>query len=158
MVSSGSWTIDAHTLMPRIINHEEFQAEFKEDPYLEVIELMWSGNAEKAMILLKPETSFRARTLQAEALARLGDFEVSFQAYRNLVDEFSGTSREATIRQHFGKALFLAQKINDALKQFELAYKLRQAFGADASLIESSVMAIKRCQEMLGMEVHTNRM
>ena len=104
MVSSGSWTIDAHTLMPRIINHKEFQAEFKGDPYFEAIELMWSGKAEKAMILLKPETSFRARALQVE-----------------------------------------------------LAYKLRRSFGADASLIESSVMAIKRCQEMLDMEVHISR-
>lgn len=143
----GSWEIDEQTLLPRIVDQEAFQEEFCDDPYLDAIVALWSGSTEEIPAKLTGDDSPRARVLVAESHARAGEFAVSCEKFADLIDEFEGSAREAVIRQHYGKALFLAGGFEDAREQFTKACELRMTADVDDDLIRSSTFAIKRCDE-----------
>ncbi len=58
------------------------------------------------------------------------------------------TSREAVVRQHWGKCLFEQERYAEAAEQFRTALRLRQAAGEAADLVESSAIALRRTREL----------
>ncbi|UXN22749.1 hypothetical protein N8D77_04150 [Curtobacterium flaccumfaciens] len=60
--------------------------------------------------------------------------------YNLLVAECIGTTREATMRQHRGKALLAAGNVDRAVEDFTLAVALRQA--SDPVLLASAEQAL----------------
>ena len=68
--------------------------------------------------------------------------------YDLLVAECIGTTREATMRQHRGKALLAAGSVDRAVEDFTLAVALRQA--SDPVLLASAEQALVVAQSQAG--------
>ncbi len=138
------WIIDGKTLLPRIVDPEEFRRSLADDPLREGIEALWSGRPDEAAELIEGhEPTFRTRALKADCLRDQGELDLAIAEYRELIDECAGTAWEAVMRQHLGKALFSASRFTEAGEQFAEALRLREDTGADQDLLTSSHYALR---------------
>ncbi len=124
------------------------------DPVLHVIGPLFRGDLDAAQAALDrlsvaadPKVQFRLHALGADILRDRGQFAEAVHRYELLLVQYAGTSREAVLRQHLGKVHFTAGNLWAARDDFAAALKLRRAQGADADLIESSVIALRRADE-----------
>jgi tetratricopeptide (TPR) repeat protein len=154
MLEGGpGWMVDPVTLRPVIIDELAFRSGLANDPGLEVLVALWTGEPDKALEALEPlldaaPDHWRWRALCADARRDLGDHQAAIADYRRLVNEHAGTSREAVLVQHLGKAHFAAGDYASATTWFERALALRTAAGADRALIESSRTALQRARQL----------
>lgn len=151
------WVIDAETLRPRITNREAFRKATANDPARRALEALWTGDAVEAERILtdlleqNPE-SLRLRALRADAWRDQGRINAAIREYQLLLDHTRGSALEGTMRQHLGTVLLAAGNLSHALRQFSLALEQRIINGADSSLIDATMQAISRTQELLEME------
>src|SRR5690625_516635 len=90
------WIIDGKTLLPRIVDPEEFRRSLADDPLREGIEALWSGRPDEAAELIEAhEPTFRTRALRADCLRDQGELDLAIAEYRELIDECAGTAWEA---------------------------------------------------------------
>lgn len=127
------------------------------DPVLDVIGPLFRGDLEAAQTALdrisadaEPKVQFRLRALGADIMRDRGQFAEAVTRYELLLADEVGTSREAVLRQHLGKAHFVAGDFWAARDDFAAALQLRRVQGADADLIESSLIALGRANEEIG--------
>ena len=156
------WHIDPMTLRPVIDDGEAFDREFAHDHARDVIKALWSGDPAAArerceVILSEHPSSVRLRAILADCHRDLGETDRAIADYRVLLDECRGTSWEAVLHQHLGKALFAAGHYDLALRAFAQAYELRVFTGTDSSLIDSSMAAMSRTQHMLEIQHRSRR-
>jgi tetratricopeptide (TPR) repeat protein len=147
------WEIDPATLRPKITDESVFRSRYADDPALEVLVALWDGDPHEALARLQPlldvaPTNWRWRALRADARRDLGDHLAAIADYRQLVSEHAGTAHEAVLVQHLGKAYFAAEDYTSAATCFARALTLRQAGGADSSLVESSRIAHERADRL----------
>ena len=163
MIEGGpGWHIDPGTLRAVITDEAAFRARYSNDPAVDVLSALWSGDPDRALVMLEPllgasPAHWRWRALRADAWRDRGDHDDAIAEYRRLVDEHAGTPNEAVLVQHLGKAHFAAGELGSALTCFQRALDLRLAAGADRSLVESSRAALKRTLELSGGEVPSDR-
>lgn len=148
--------IDVQTLKGVIHDEAAFArwAGESADPLLAVIGPLLRGDLDAAQTALDqissnadPKVQFRLRALGADILRDRGLFAEAAGSYVQLLAEFAGTSREGVLRQHLGKVYFVAGDYVAARDCFAEALRLRRSQGADAELIESSMMALERADE-----------
>jgi tetratricopeptide (TPR) repeat protein len=147
------WHMDARSLLPTITDEALFRTTYADDPAVEVLVALWSGDPDSALARLEPllresPDHWRWRALRADAGRDLGDHERAVAEYRRLVAEHAGTAREAVLVQHLGKAQFAAGEYASAVDCFERALALRLAAGAERPLVESSRAALARAREL----------
>lgn len=160
--ADASWHIDPMTLRPVIDDVEAFDREFAQDDARDIIRALWSGNPVTALErcedrLAKEPSSVRLRAISADCRRDLGETDRAIAEYRVLLEECRGTSWEAVLHQHLGKALFAAGHYDLALNAFAQAYEMRVFTGADPSLIDSSMAAMSRTQHMLEIQHRARR-
>jgi tetratricopeptide (TPR) repeat protein len=154
MLEGGpGWHVDPVTLRPVITDESTFRSGHADDPALEALVALWTGDPGKALDALGPlldaaPDDWRWRALQADARRDLGDHHTAIADYHQLVREHAGTSHEAVLMQHLGKAYFAADEYASAVDCFERALSLRTAAGADRALVESSRSALQRAREL----------
>ncbi|MCO1338775.1 hypothetical protein BJH93_07720 [Kocuria polaris] len=145
--------MDEKSLLPVIDDLGAFRREFRNDPVVDVLIYLWSGRPQLAEDLLNamapPASSFRLRALLADTWRDQGRYDEAIAAYRELVAAAAGTAREAVMRQHLGKAHFARGEYSRALECFEDALELRVREKADADLVASSQLAVRRATELL---------
>ncbi len=124
------------------------------DPVLDVIGPLFRGDLDAAQTALdrisvhaEPKVQFRLRALGADIQRDRGKFAEAVSRYELLLADHAGTSREGVLRQHLGKVHFAAGNFWAAWDAFAAALQLRRAQGADADLIESSLIALRRADE-----------
>lgn len=138
------WVIDGGTLLPRIVDVDEFRRGLAEDPLRDAVEALWSGRPDDAEALLRQHRlTLRVRALLADCSRDRGRAAQAVRDYRELVEECAGTAWEPVMRQHLGKALFVAARFAEAAEQFALALAQREAAGADEKLVASSRHALE---------------
>lgn len=93
--------------------------------------------------------SLRLQILEADVAAAAHDTDRAIRLLQYLAGEYRGSSTEATVRQHLGRAYFRAGKYQSAAGNFAAALDLRVASGASAALIYSSTVALQRARELL---------
>lgn len=145
------WYIDRETLLPGIEDEDLFRAAHANDPAVEILVALWTGNPEQAEAEIRrrfaeAETP-RLRALLADAWRDQGRTDDAIAAYEELVCEVAGTGHEAVMQQHLGKALFVAGRYDEAARVFEQAYELRTAAGAEPALVNSAKTAAERARE-----------
>lgn len=147
-MSDAGWHIDERTLLPVIDDEEVFRTAHSEDPALDALVSLWSGRPRDAEHLLRDllarEDSSRFCALLADSLRDQGHHEEAITTYRALVSDSIDSAREAVMRQHLGKAYFVAGDVEQALREFTQALDLRIRINADSALIESSRLAVAR--------------
>ncbi len=148
------WEIEARTLRPRVTDLAAFRDAIANDPAAEAIEALWTGKPKRCERLLLPlldrdPSSVRLRALRADAWRDQGRTDAAINEYQTLLERTRGTNFEPTIRQHLGKALFAAGRFTHALRQFSMALEQRIMNGADPHLIDSTMQAMSRTQELL---------
>ncbi|MCM3503388.1 hypothetical protein M3667_16065 [Microbacterium sp. P26] len=140
------WVIGAD-LRPRITDAEAFRRGMTGDPLADVVEALWSGDPGRALRLLGPMTTLRARALRADCRSALGEIAAARAEYDELVRETEGTSREAVMRQHRGKVLLAAGETEAAIDDFARALDLRR--DGDPALRASSEQALRAARRRL---------
>lgn len=149
VVGGPGWILRGSDLRPAIVDLPAFRAGLAEDPLGPVLERLWSDEPGEALrMLAEHSATLRSRALRADCLRDLGARDEAVEAYDSLVEETAGTPREATIRQHRGKALLAADRIDDAVADFRIAVALRRS--SDPSLLASAEQALSfglRCRE-----------
>lgn len=143
VVGGPGWVIGAD-LRPRITDAEAFRHGMSGDPLADVVEALWSGDPERALRMLGPLTTLRARALRADCHSALGESSAASKEYDELVRETEGTSREAVMRQHRGKVLLAAGETTSAIDDFARALELRR--DGDPALRASSEQALRVAQ------------
>ena len=147
------WHMDPVTLRPVITDEPLFRTQYADDPALEVLVALWTGEPDKALAGLEPlvgvaPENWRWRALRADAWRDLGDHQHAVAEYRRLVGEHVGTPHEAVLVQHLGKAHFAAGQYASAVTCFQRALNLRAAAGAERSFVESSRAALRRARQL----------
>ncbi|WP_256842048.1 tetratricopeptide repeat protein [Ornithinimicrobium cryptoxanthini] len=146
------WVIDGATLRPRITDLRAFREGMSTDALGEAVETLWSGDPTPARELLHTaDPSVRVRALLADCARDLGEFEDALWAYADLLAECTGSPWEPVLRQHYGKTLLAADRPQEALEQFEVAYAQRVQAGAPADQLASSAQARDRTRQMVGL-------
>jgi tetratricopeptide (TPR) repeat protein len=154
MIEGGpGWEVDPVTLRPAITDELLFRSVYANDPALEVLVALWSGDPGTALVALEPlvraaPDNWRWRALRADARRDLGDCRAAIADLCELVSEHAGTPKEAVLMQHLGKAHFAAGEYESAATCFEQALTLRTAAGAERSLVESSRAALQRARQL----------
>jgi tetratricopeptide (TPR) repeat protein len=155
-MTEAGWHIDPMTLLPVIHDESTFRQEHAQDPALEALVALWSGHPIVAERLLQQlvgdQTNPRFRALRADSLRDQGRHEEAIREYRDLVAEAEGTALEAVLRQHLGKAYFVAGRLERARTEFARALALRVRDDAAAELLASSRLAIDRVDALLGSD------
>ncbi|USQ80518.1 hypothetical protein [Ornithinimicrobium faecis] len=147
------WIIKGTTLLPRITDLDAFRAGMTADPLADAVEALWSGDAVRARELLHTaDPSVRVRALLADCARDLGETDQALQTYADLLAECTGTPWEPVLRQHHGKALLAAGRVEEALAEFEVAYEQRAAAGAPADLLASSAQARDRARQLVAAQ------
>jgi hypothetical protein len=145
------WYVDGQTLLPVIEDVELFRAALQDDPAVDVLVALWSGNPKRAETEIRQQLAEREtprlRALLADAWRDQGMTAEAVAAYEELVNQVVGTSHEAVMQQHLGKALFVAGRFDEAARAFETALGLRLETGADEHLVNSSRVALERARE-----------
>ncbi|GAB2520328.1 hypothetical protein GCM10027064_17330 [Microbacterium petrolearium] len=151
--SDTGWHIDPDTLLPVIDDLAVFREAHADDPAREALVSLWSGDPAEAERRIRADVadagSRRARALLADCAGDQGRHADAIRMYDGLVAETVGTPQEAVMRQHLGKAHFVAGDLAAALREFTLALELRKRAGAPAELIGSSQLAVDRAAELL---------
>lgn len=142
------WVIGAD-LRPRITDAAAFRYGLRADPLVDVVEALWSGDAERALRMLEPVTTARRRALRADCLCALGDIAAARDEYDDLVREAEGTAHEAVMRQHRGKVSMAAGEIGDAIDDFARALELRREGDSASDLVASSAHALRIARRRL---------
>ncbi|MCK0110587.1 hypothetical protein MWU75_00300 [Ornithinimicrobium sp. F0845] len=81
--------------------------------------------------------------------APLGEVDEALRQYADLLAECTGSPWEPVLRQHHGKALLAAGRVEDALAEFETALVMRVEAGAPADLVASSSQARDRARQLV---------
>lgn len=151
-MTERGWHIDDESLLPVIDDEREFRSAHVGDPALEALIALWSGrpvDAERILLrLLANGGSARFQALLADAWRDQGHHDDAIEAYLTLVSDSAGSPREAVMRQHLGKAYFVAGRFEEARSEFSRALDLRLRAGADPDLIASSRLARDRAAEL----------
>ncbi|PCN46478.1 hypothetical protein Csp2054_17065 [Curtobacterium sp. 'Ferrero'] len=122
------WIIRGGDLRPVVVDLAAFRTGLHGDPLAHCLELLWTGDPAAALAALAPfDRTARVRALRADCLRDLGDVRAAVREYDVLVSETAGTSREAVMRQHRGKALLAAGDPALAIVDFTLAVELRRS-------------------------------
>lgn len=147
------WYIDTLTLLPVIENVEGFRGGLADDPALHLLEALWGGKLEKveplALNFVRTEPTLRHRALPADVRRDLGRTTWAVQEYEHLLDQCSGTAREAVMWRHLGKTHFVDGDYEAAVQAFSPAHRLRVRDSAAADLIVSSHAALRGAQSLL---------
>jgi len=139
------WRIRSADLRPVVADLAAFRAGLADDPLREEVELLWTGKAGDALRRLeRVAPTQRVRALRADCHRDLGDTSTAVREYDLLVAECIGTTREAVMRQHRGKALLAAGSVDRAVEDFTLAVALRRA--SDPVLFASAEQALAVAQ------------
>ncbi|GAB3927928.1 hypothetical protein GCM10011575_11100 [Microlunatus endophyticus] len=139
-------------LRPKITDLAAFRGAMATDRLAEPIELLWSGDPSGALRLLAAEEpTLRVRALRADCLRDLGEASAAVQEYDSLVAETVGTAREASMRQHRGKALLSAGRAAEAVQDFRAVIELRS--DADPTLLDSARQALEVAALVASSEV-----
>lgn len=144
------WAINGSSLWPRITDLAAFREGLRADPMADAIEALWSGDPARARELLHTaDPSVRVRALRADCARDLGQVDEALQTYAELLAECGGSPWEPVLRQHHGKSLLAAGRVEEALAEFETALDQRVAAGAAADLIASSTQARDRAAQLV---------
>src|SRR5690606_339742 len=144
------WVIDGSTLRPRITDLRAFREGMADDPLEEAVEALWSGDPATARgLLLQVEPTVRVRALLADCARDAGAVDDALEQYAELLAECIGTPLEPVLRQHYGKTLLAAGRVEEALAEFETAHAMRIQAGAAADLVASSAQARDRARQLL---------
>lgn len=142
------WIIRATDLRPVITDLAAFRTGLRDDSLAEPIELLWTGHAEAALRHLEVlEQTPRVRALQADCRRDLGDTDTAVSEYDALVSECAGTAREATMRQHRGKALLAAGRVDLAVEDFRAAVALRRSADETHQASALQALAVARARQ-----------
>lgn len=152
------WVIDGASLLPRITDLAAFREGMATDPLAAAIETLWSGDPSRADELLHTaESSVRVRALRADCARDLGEVDQALREYADLLAECTGSPWEPVLRQHHGKTLLAAGRVEDALAEFVTAHRMRVAAGAPADLIASSAQARDRARQLVAARHQPSR-
>jgi hypothetical protein len=112
------WFIDRGSLLPKIADEDLFRAAHAEDPAVDILVTLWTGRPELAEVELRrrlgESESPRLRALLADAARDQGRTDEAIATYESLIAEVAGTSSEAVMHQHLGKAFFVARRYREA--------------------------------------------
>ena len=139
------WKIRGSDLRPEITDISAFREGLKHDPLAGALELLWTGHPDEAREALenfakRQGPTVRVRALRADCLRDLGRPHEAVAIYDDLLHESLGTTRESFIRQHRGKALIAAERLNDAKAELNRVVEMRT--GGDPALLMSAVQAL----------------
>ncbi len=141
VVGGQGWILRGSDLRPAIVDLQAFRAGLAEDPLCPVLERLWSDEPAAALRMLDDHPpTLRTRALRADCLRELGAPGEAADVYDRLVAETAGTPLEATMRQHRGKALLAAGRVDDAIDDFRIAVSMR--LSGDPALLESAEQAL----------------
>ncbi|QDO87476.1 hypothetical protein FNH13_03275 [Ornithinimicrobium ciconiae] len=144
------WVLDGASLLPRITDLAAFREGMNTDPLADAVEALWSGDPVRARELLHTaDPTVRVCALLADCSRDLGDVDDALQTYADLMAECTDTPWEPVLRQHHGKSLLAAGRIEEALAEFETAHAMRVAAGAPADLVASSAQACERARQLV---------
>lgn len=145
------WHIDRQSLLPKITDVDVFRAAHADDDAIDILVALWTGQPRAAEVELRrriaQSDSPRLRALLADAERDQGRTDEAIAAYQSLVRQSVGTSSEAVMNQHLGKAYFVARRYRQAASAFERALELRMQQRAADDLITSSRVAADRARE-----------
>ncbi|MCA4131355.1 tetratricopeptide repeat protein [Arthrobacter sp. M4] len=148
--------VNPDTLLPQIVNEDVCQDALaaSSDDADRVMVLLLEGQVSEAAELLaeariKDPESFRLRIFEAEIHRATHRFDRAVQLFRQLLNEVSGTPREAVVHQYLGRAQYVSGHVSAAAESFARALDLRVATAADAALIYSSAVALQRARDVL---------
>lgn len=145
------WFIDRESLLPKIADVNIFRTAHAEDPAVDILVDLWTGQPELAEVELRrrlgESESPRLRALLADAARDQGRTDEAIATYESLIKEVAGTSSEAVMHQHLGKAFFVARRYREAVSAFEKALELREGSGAPDALVTSSRVAAQRARD-----------
>ncbi|NYE94333.1 lipopolysaccharide biosynthesis regulator YciM [Psychromicrobium silvestre] len=148
--------INPQTLLCEVIDEEACEQAFQasSDDGERVFVLLARGENNRAAELiaearLADPGSLRLRILEADLARSVHETERAIRRLRNLVTEYRDSHWESVIRQHLGKAYFVAGQYQSAASSFSSALNQRVAAGAEAALIYSSTVALQRAREMV---------
>lgn len=150
--------INPETLLPQVINPDTCHAALaaSADPADAIFVLLVEGHSSEAAELLaearfRDPESFKLRAFEAEVLRVSNRLDVAVDLFRQLLAEVQGTPREATALQFLGKTQYTAGQTSAAVESFARALDLRVAASADAALIYSSTVALRRARDVLDL-------
>lgn len=83
----------------------------------------------------------RLRLLDTEVTRWNGDTERAINRLRRLLEEFTGTAREADVLQQLAADFYTQGDVKAAASRFRKAWEGREAAGADPRLVEASRLA-----------------
>jgi tetratricopeptide (TPR) repeat protein len=156
-IDTGQGTgVSTSTLLPMVHDRDEFEATLgkSSDPVDAVVYHLFLGAMDKAEKALDKAIkkgpgpgNFRLRTLAADIQCGRGDYRQAKAMYRHLLDEESGTAREAALHQNLGRVFFAEAEYPTAAECFKTALRLRRRDDAPAGYIRTSEVALRRSEE-----------
>lgn len=156
-IDTGHGTgISTSTLLPLVHDRDEFEAAIgkSSDPVDLVAYHLFLGALDKAEKALDKAIKkgpgpgdFRLRTLAADIQRGRGDYRQAKAMYRHMLDEESGSIREAELHQNLGKVFFAEGDYPTAAECFKAALRLRRRDGAAAASVRCSEVALLRSEE-----------
>lgn len=139
------WVIDGGTLLSRVTDAAAFREGLAQDPLVDALEALFSGDPATARELLSAaEPTVRVRALLADCARDLGDTARAVREYADLLAEQAGSPWEPVLRQHHGKALLADGQTERARETFETTYSVRLREGAAPDQVASSAQARDR--------------
>ncbi|MEV0890262.1 hypothetical protein [Promicromonospora sp. NPDC050262] len=154
IAAGPGWHTDPATLQPVLDDEVAFRAANATDSALEVFVALWSDEPNRAATLLQPlidgdPTSLRLQVLAADVIRARGDTSTAIKILELLVGSHEYRSGEEVAVRHLGEALFAVGDYPHAAARFRRSLDLRLAAGADASLIDTSRMALDRALDLV---------
>ncbi|GAA3694880.1 hypothetical protein GCM10022377_04590 [Zhihengliuella alba] len=149
---------DPETLLPVIVDEEEAEGLLQgDDPCDAVVVLIARGQLRQAAELvadvrLNEPQNIRMRLLDTDLQRAMGNTEAAIKRLRALLEEFSGTSHEATMHQYLGILYYNAGDLTAARHRFEKALELHtraNALERRTELARRSLQAVERHEHLV---------
>lgn len=156
-IDTGQGTgVSTSTLLPLVHDRDKFEATIgsSNDPVDAVVYHLCLGALDKAEKALDRAVKkgpgpgdFRLRALAADIQAERGDYPQAKAMYRHLLDEASGSKREAELQHHLGKVFFAEKDYNAAASCFAAALRLHRISQDSDADIKASAVALRHAEE-----------
>lgn len=131
------WHLDPDSLLPVLHDAARFRQAHADDPAVEVLVALWSGQPDRAAELLEqlvvPDPTWRLQALAADVIRARGNPSAALLILEKLIDQYRYRPPEATLAQQIGLAHYTAEAFPAAAQWFRRALDLRTRAGPTAT-------------------------